>query len=285
MIGIEFASLFNAFGSKVTVIEVMGSILPGLDEEITAAMQRSLKKKGVDIITGAKVQSLKDDNGIICEYEQNTEIKTVKAQVCVLAVGRKPDYSDIGFEETGVHIEKGFIVVDDFMRTSIPNIYAIGDITGKQQLAHAASAQGMAAAAHICGQAKKIDYDIIPGCVYTHPEIAFVGLTEKQAKEKGCDIKIGRFNVAANGKAMIMGETEGFVKIISDSRTEEILGAHIMSAHATDMIGEFCALIKTEGTVEDLSETVHPHPTLSEMIMEAAHDVHGASCHKIYRKT
>lgn len=285
VIGIEFASLFNAFGSKVTVVEALDSILPGLDEEITAAMQRSLKKKGIDVITSAKVQSLKDDNGIVCEYGLNGEMRTIKAQVCVVAVGRKPDYSDMGLEGSGVHIEKGFIVVDDFMRTSLPNIYAIGDITGKQQLAHVASAQGLIAAAHICGQAKKMNYNIIPGCVYTQPEIATVGLTEKQAKERDYDVKIGRFNVAANGKSMVMGETEGFIKIISHSRTGAILGAHIMAPHATDMVGEFCAVMKAEGTVESLSDTIHPHPTVSEMIMEAAHDVHGLSCHKIYRKT
>jgi len=284
VIGIEFATLFHTFGKKVTVIEMMESILPGIDEEISASMERLLKKKGIEIVTGAKVLGLRKENGVTCEYEKNGEKKTASAETCVVAVGRKPVTADIGLEAAGVKTQGGFIEVDEAMRTSVPNIYAIGDLTGKVQLAHVASAQGLVAAANIAGGNKKMHYGIIPSCIYTHPEIASVGLTEKQAREKGLSIKLGKFPVSANGKSMVMGDAEGFVKIISEAKTGEILGAHMMAPRATDMITEFSVLMKAEGTIDELSDTIHPHPTVSEMIMEAAHDVEGLCIHAVSKK-
>lgn len=284
VIGIEFATVFNTLGKKVTVVEMLPGILPGIDEEISTAMERHLKKKGVDIVTGAKVLGLQKDNGIVCEYEKNGEKKTAAAEMCVVAVGRKPVSEGIGLEALGVKIQRGFIEVDEFMRTAVPNIYAVGDVTGKVQLAHVASEQGLVAAANIAGKSKKMRYDIIPSCIYTHPEIATVGLTEKQAAEKGYAVKAGRFPVSANGKSAVMGESVGFAKIVTEAKTGEILGAHFMAPRATDMISEISVLMKAEGTVEELADTIHPHPTVSEMIMEAAHDVDGMCLNAVSSK-
>jgi dihydrolipoamide dehydrogenase len=284
VIGIEFATLFNTLGKKVCVVEMMENILPGIDEEIASSMERLLKKKGIEIVTGAKVLGLRRENGVACEYEKNGEKKTAYAEACVVAVGRKPVTADIGLESAGVKTERGFIQVDETMKTSVPNIYAIGDLTGKVQLAHVASAQGLVAAANIAGEKKKMRYDIVPSCIYTHPEIASVGITEKQAREKGLDVKLGKFPVSANGKSMVMGDSDGFVKIVTEAKTGEILGAHMMAPRATDMITEFSVLMKAEGTIDELIDTIHPHPTVSEMIMEAAHDTEGLCIHAVSKK-
>lgn len=284
VIGVEFAALFNMLGKKVTIIEMLDSILPGSDEEIASSMERSLKKKGIEIITGARVLGFGKETGVFCEYEKNKEKKKVKASICMVAVGRKPVTEDIGLESINLQTKRGFIQTDEYMRTAVPNIYAIGDITGKVQLAHVASAQGLVAAANIAGENKKMCCEIIPACIYTNPEIAYVGLTEKQAREKGYEVKVGRFPVSANGKSMVVGEAEGFVKIITEAKMGEVLGAHIMAPRATDMIAELCVLMKSEGTVEELKDTIHPHPTVSEIIMEAAHDTDGLSCHIASKK-
>lgn len=284
VIGIEFSTFFHIMRKKVTVIEMLDGILPGMDEEISSFVERLLKKRGIEIITGAKVLGFQKEAGIICKYEKNSSKKLAQAEMCLVAVGRKPVTADIGLENVGLLTQRGFLQVDEHMRTSIPNIYAIGDITGKAQLAHVASAQGLVAAANIAGKNKRMRYEIIPSCIYTNPEIASVGLTEKQAREKGHSIKIGHFPVSANGKSMVMGESEGFVKIITDDMTGEVLGAHMIAPRATDMISEFSVLMKSEGTVEELADTVHPHPTVSEMIMEAAHDVTDLCCHTVFKK-
>ena len=177
-------------------------------------------------------------------------------------------------------MNRGFVEVDEYLRTNIPNIFAIGDITGKIQLAHVASVQGLVAAHNASGESKVMRYNIVPACIYTNPEIASVGLTEAQAKDKGYELKIGRFNVAGNGRSMVMQASDGFVKIITDAKTGEILGAHIMSPRATDMISEIAVAMKSEATIEEVADTIHPHPTVSEIIMEAAHDVEGLCCHK-----
>jgi dihydrolipoamide dehydrogenase len=280
VIGIEFASLFNALGKKVTVIEMLPKILGNVDDDITQRTHTLLKKQGIDIFTSAKVTKI--EKGVTVYFEMDGETKSVKAQTCVVAIGRSPVTSEIGLEALGLKMNRGFVEVDERMKTNVDGIYAIGDITGKAQLAHVASEQGLVAAHNIAGQDKRMRYDVIPACIYTRPEIASVGITEAAAKEKGINVKTGSFLPAANGKSMIAGEQSGIVKVVTDADTGEILGAHLMCHRATDMIAEVCAAMRAEGTIEELSDTVHPHPTVSEMIMEAAHDVHAMCVHKVY---
>ncbi len=279
VIGIEFASLFNALGKKVTVIEMLPKILGNVDDDITQRTHTLLKKQGIDIFTSAKVTKI--EKGGTVYFEMDGETKSVKAQTCVVAIGRSPVTSEIGLEALGLKMNRGFVEVDERMKTNVDGIYAIGDITGKAQLAHVASEQGLVAAHNIAGQDKRMRYDVIPACIYTRPEIASVGITEAAAKEKGINVKTGSFLPAANGKSMIAGEQSGIVKVVTDADTGEILGAHLMCHRATDMIAEVCAAMRAEGTIEELSDTVHPHPTVSEMIMEAAHDVHAMCVHKV----
>ncbi|WP_227762091.1 dihydrolipoyl dehydrogenase [Zhaonella formicivorans] len=281
VIGMEFATLFAALGKKVTVIEMMPSILPGVDRDIVRMLSQILQKKGVELVTSARVTSLQGGKTIKVNYEQSGQVKSATGACCVISVGRKPMTAGIGLEALGVRMARSFVEVDDRLRTNIPNIYAIGDITGKMQLAHVATAQGLVAAANCAGKDEKIDYSIVPACIYTSPEIAFVGMTEEKAKEAGKAVQCGTFNVAGNGKAMIMGAKSGIVKLVTDEATGEILGAQLFAPRATDMIAELCVAMKCEGTIEELAATIHPHPTVSEVIMEAAHDVEGLCCHSM----
>ena len=217
---------------------------------------------------------------MVCHYEKNGKTLVAKGEVCVIAIGRKANTGNIELETVEIKHGSGFISVDERMLTGEDNVYAVGDITGKAQLAHVASSQGIVAAQNIAGQDKKMKYNIIPSCIYTSPEIAYVGLDEKSAKNNGYDVAIGQFFVSGNGKSMIMGEKSGMVKLITESRTGEILGAQIMAPRATDIISEICAAMKAESTIEELEDTIHPHPSISEMIMEAAHDVSGLCIHK-----
>jgi dihydrolipoamide dehydrogenase len=276
VIGVEFATLYSTLGIDVTIIEMMPEILPPIDAEIAAMMHAELKKKGVTIHVGARVEKI--EPGITVTFDKGGSQK-VTADKCIVAIGRRPVTDGLNLDAIGVKQERGFVVVDDHLRTNVPNIYAIGDVTGKLQLAHVASAQGLVAAANIAGNTEKMRYDIVPSCVYCEPEIAAVGLTEAQAKDKGYDIAIGRFAVPTNGRSMIMGCTAGTVKIITDKATGEILGCHMMAPRATDMIGEVCTAMRAEGTIEELADTIHAHPTVSEVIMEAAHDVEGMCVH------
>lgn len=278
VIGIEFATLFNTLGKKVTVVEMLPNIMNGMDLDICNSMKAILQKRGIDIYTNAKVVEIKDGLEVVFEYEGKQ--LSAMGEICVMAVGRRPDTKDIGLEELGINMNRGFVQVDEYLRTNIPNIYAIGDITGKIQLAHVASAQGLVAAHNATGENKVMHYNIVPACIYTNPEIASVGLTEAQARDKGLDIKIGTFNVNGNGRSMVMQVSDGFAKIITDAKTGEILGGHIMGPRATDMIAEIAVAMKAEATIEELADTIHPHPTVSEIIMEAAHDVEGLCCHK-----
>lgn len=276
VIGIEFAGIFSMLGKKVTVIEMLPNILGGMDAELSAACAKVLQRQGVEVITNAKVLELKKG---LCIYEHGGKKSQVEAEQVIVATGRIPVTAGLGLEAVGVKMQRGFVMVDDTMHTSVLNIYAIGDITGKLQLAHVASAQGLVAAANIAGKDDVMQYDVIPSCVYTSPEIAAVGLTEEQAREKGYRYKVGRFSVSHNGKATVMGESTGFVKLITQEDTGELLGAHIMAPRATDIIAELCVLKRSEGTIDELARTIHPHPTVSEMVMEAAHDVEGMSSH------
>lgn len=283
VIGIEFATLFATLGKPVTVIEMMPSILPGADADIVRTCMRVLKKKKVAIVNNAKVTKLEGGETVTVTYELNGQEKTASGACCVVSVGRKAETRGIGLEELGIEFNRNFIVIDDHCRTNIENIYAIGDITGKIQLAHVASAQGLTAAANAAGGDETIDYDVVPSCIYTSPEIAFVGVSEDKAKAQGIEYKVGTFNVAGNGRAMVMGENLGLVKLISDMEGK-LIGAQLMAPRATDMIAELAAVMKLGGSVKDVADTIHPHPTVSECVMEAAHDWEGLCCHAIPKR-
>ncbi|MCD8241960.1 MAG: dihydrolipoyl dehydrogenase [Lachnospiraceae bacterium] len=284
VIGMEFATLFAALGVKITVLEMMPSILPGVDEDIVSLLSAGLAKKGVRILTEAKVLALQGGATTAVRYEKDGKENVQEADACIVCIGRRPCTSKVGLEKLGIRMNRAFVDVDDSLRTSIPNIYAIGDITGKLQLAHTASAQGLVAAACCAGQKKTMRYDIIPACVYCDPEIAYVGLSEKKLKEQGRAYTTGSFPEAGKGSSVIMDCTTGFAKILSDPDTGEILGAQIMAPRATDMIGEIAAVMRCEGTIEELADTIHPHPTVSEILMEAAHDTEGLCCHAMPKK-
>lgn len=276
VIGVEFAMLFSQLNVPVTILELTEALLPGMDADIAQAVRSMLEGRGVKVETGAHVQRFEGQH---VYYECAGKHQSAEAEGILVCTGRRPCTSGIGLESVGVRMTRGYVEIDPYMRTNIPTIYAIGDITGKLQLAHTASAQGATAAA-ACAEKPHpgIRYDRIPSCVYTSPEIACVGLTEAQAREKGRDVQIGRFAVAGNGKSLIMNESEGFAKLVSDARTGEILGCQLFAPHATDMIAEIAAVMNCEGTLDELSFTVHPHPTVSEILMEAAHDTEGLSC-------
>lgn len=280
VIGIEFATLFGSLGKKVTVIEMLSGIMgPAVDSDISGTMIKLLRRKRVDIHVNAKVLAIKD--GLCVSYEEKGEVKEACGEMIVVAVGRKPSTSGMGLEELGIQTERGFIQVDEHLETSVPGIYAIGDITGKLQLAHVASAQGLVAAANAAGRLAVMDYDVVPSCIYTNPEVACIGLTEEQAREKGFEVKTGRFVTAGNGKSMVMGESNGFVKILADAGTGKILGAHLLCSRATDMIAEIAVAMKAGAGVDGIADTIHPHPTVSEIIMEACHDADHMCVHNI----
>ena len=286
VIGIEFATFLNTLGSDVTVVEMMPGILAGIDEEIAMAQQRKLEKRGVKFYLNSKVTGFdKSDSGSVCNFEYESKPMATAADIIIMAAGRRANTADLNLEQIGVKSERGFITVDDSCRTTVDNIYAIGDANGKVMLAHAASHQGIIAAENCAFNAsKKADFTLVPSCVYTEPEIAVVGKNEKKAQQEGIQYKVGRFDVSVNGKSMVMGEVEGFIKIISDEKTGEILGMQIYAPHATDMISEATASIKLESTVAELGSTIHPHPTVNEIVMEAAHDSLDHCAHKVKNK-
>lgn len=282
VIGIEFATLLSALGCKVTVLEAMPDILPGVDARITALTAKALKKKKVDIITGAKVLRIAPDKTV--SYELDGERREVRSDICAICTGRRPATAGIGLEAVGINTERGYIATDEHMRTSVPGIYAIGDITGRQQLAHVASAQGLVAAAGCAGKDESMDYGVVPACIYTRPEIACVGLSEGAAREKGINVKIGSFDVAGNGRATVIGERVGLALIVTDADTDAILGAQIMAPHATEMITEIAVAMRCGMKAHELARVIHPHPTVSEVIMDAAHDAEGLCCHSVPRR-
>ena len=283
VIGMEFATLFASLGKKVTIIEMMPEILPGCIPEITSKLKASMKKKGVEFILGAKVVEIV--KGRTVKFEKDGKVDERTSSAVIVCAGRKPMTRDCGLETIGLETDRrGFIAVDEHLRTAVDGVYAIGDITGKIQLAHVASAQGMVAAANCAGQDKTMRYDRVPACIYTSPEIAWVGLSEEAAKQQGYEPVVGSFNVAANGRSMVMNESTGLVKLISDKATGKVLGCQMMAPRATDMIAEIAAVLGHEGTVESLSEVIHPHPTVSEIIAEATHDCEGLSVNQMPHK-
>ncbi|MDR1800276.1 MAG: dihydrolipoyl dehydrogenase [Lachnospiraceae bacterium] len=283
VIGIEFATFFSQLGIDVTVLEFLPDILATLDKDAAKPVEKALKKSGVMIHTGVKVVKFeKSGKGLKTTYEDNGSEVSVESAIVIVATGRKPVTKEIGLEAAGVKVnERGFIETDLQMRTNVPGIYAIGDITGKIQLAHVASAQGIVAADVAAGLTAKIDYNAVPSCVYTTPEIAGVGLSESQAKDSGKKIKIGSFPVPANGRSIIHGATDGIAKLVIDETTGEILGAHLCAPNATEMIAGIVVAMNAEATVEELSSSIFPHPTVSEVIMEAAEDCEGMCIHKV----
>lgn len=284
VIGIEFATVMNAFGVDVSIVEMMPEILAGIDGEMASAMRDILTKKGVRIHLNAKVSEIKKDGRLSVSYVQDGKTETEQGEIVILSTGRRPMSANLGLEQLGIKMERGFVCVDDYCRTNIPNIYAVGDVNGRVMLAHAASHQAMAAAHNCLGETmKKADFTLVPSCVYTTPEIASVGLTEEKARAKGYKVKIGKFDAVGNGKSLVVGDTRGFAKLVSDAETGEILGMQLLCSRATDMIGEGLAAIKLESTVEEIADAIHPHPTVNEMIMEAAHMTTGHCAHSVKR--
>lgn len=280
VIGMEFATLFSSLGVKVTVLEMLPDILPGVDARLSALLRRSLKRRRVDIINNARVTEI----GSTVRYEVDGEPRTVQAERCAVCTGRRPQTQGIGLEAVGVRTQRGHVCVNDRMETSVPGIYAVGDITGGPQLAHAASAQGLVAAANCAGLERSMQGRAVPACVYTRPEIACVGLDEQTARAQGRQVRTGVFDVAGNGRCAVMNERLGLCVVVADAQSDELLGAQIMAPRATDLIAEVAAVMRLHGTAEDLANTIHPHPTVSEIVMEAAHDVSGLCCHALPRK-
>jgi dihydrolipoamide dehydrogenase len=251
-----------------------------MDEDASAVMADILTHKGVEIHVNAKVTEIKDGPTVV--YDENGKIGEASGDMVIVAIGRRPVTRDMGLEAAGVKVsDRGFVEVNDMLQTSVPNIYAIGDITGKVQLAHVASAQGCVAAANCAGGSKTMSYNIVPSVIYSNPEVAAVGITEAEARDKGMNVKTGFFSAAGNGRSVILGSTDGFIKLVTEASTGEILGATIVAPHASDMIAEIAVAMKSEATVEEIADTVHPHPSVSEIIMEAAHDVEKLSVHKM----
>src|SRR5690606_21226654 len=282
VIGIEWASMLHDFGVEVTVLEYASTILPTEDHEISKEMQRLLKKKGVKIVTGAKVlpETLEKGDGITIQAEKNGETKSFSAEKMLVSVGRQANVENIGLENTEIVLEKGYIETNEFFQTKESHIYAIGDVIGGLQLAHVASHEGIFAVEHIAGEnPAPIDYSLVSKCVYSSPEVASVGFTEEEAKEKGYTVKKGKFSFRAIGKALVFGESDGFVKLVVDEATDDLLGVHMIGPHVTDMISEAGLARVLDATPWEVAHTIHPHPTLSEAIGEAALAVDGKAIH------
>lgn len=281
-IGVEFAYFYNAFGCKVTIIEMMPQILPLEDEEVVKALTANFKKSGITIATNAKVSGVNASaKDVTVSYTIDGAEKSVTGEVALMAIGFSGQTGNLGLEEVGVAVEKSFINVDRRnYSTNVPGIYAIGDVIGAPLLAHVASAEGITCIEHIAGKSPHpVNYNNIPGCTYCQPQVGSVGMTEKQARENGYDVAVGRFPFRPLGKAVAVGETEGFVKLVVDKKYGEILGAHILGSEATDLIAELVAARALESTVHHLMKIVHAHPTFTEAVMEAAADALGEAIH------
>jgi len=281
-VGCEFADVFNAFGSQVTLVEVLPNILPLEDADCSKEVERAFKKRKMDVLTSAKISNVKvGKDSVSMTIEAGGEKKEVKADVVLVAAGRAPNIEEIGLKEQGVQLtDRGFIKINELMETSVKGLYAIGDVAGPPMLAHKGEREGVVVAEVIAGKHPHLfDYTNVPGATYCHPEVASVGLTEQQCKDKKLDYKVGRFNFSANGRARTSGETEGFVKIIRGAKYGEILGAHIVGSHATELIHELIVARTNEYTVEEVDLAIHAHPTLSEAIAEASLDSLGKMIH------
>lgn len=283
VIGIEWASMLNDFGVEITVLEYADRIIPTEDADISKEMQKILSKKGITFVTSAKVlpETLETSEGSVkISAEYKGEEKTFSAEKMLVSVGRQANVEGIGIENTDIVVDKGFIQVKNTFQTKESHIYAIGDVIGGLQLAHVASHEGISAVEHIAGQkTHPIDYNLVSRCIYSNPEAASVGITEQQAKEQGFDVKVGKFSFKGIGKALVFGESDGFVKIIADKETDDILGVHMIGPHVTDMISEAGLAMVLDATPWEIASTIHPHPTLSEVMGEAALAVEGKAIH------
>ncbi|MGQ9366092.1 dihydrolipoyl dehydrogenase [Azospirillum sp. A39] len=280
-IGIEFASFYNALGAKVTVVEVMDRILPVEDEEISGLARKAFEKQGMRIITGAKAGNLrKSADSVTVAVEAKGKTEDITVDRVIVAVGISPNTENLGLETTKVKLDRGHIVTNGMCETDEPGVYAIGDVTGAPWLAHKASHEGVICVEHIAGKhPHPLDVRMIPGCTYSHPQIASVGLSEAKAKEKGYQVKVGRFPFIGNGKAIALGEPEGLVKTVFDAKTGELLGAHMIGAEVTEMIQGYTVAKTMETTEAELMHAVFPHPTLSEMMHESVLDAYGRAIH------
>lgn len=282
VIGVEWASMLRDFDVDVTIMEYADRILPLEDKDLSKAMEKALKKKGINIITGSKLlpETLSTESGLSISAQENGTTKEYKAEKMLVSVGRDANTSGIGLENTDIEIKGGFIRVNEFFQTKESHIYAIGDCIGGMQLAHVASHEGIKAVEHIAGlKPEPIQYDFIPRCIYSSPEAASVGITEEEAKKRGHKVKVGKFPFQALGKALVFGETEGFAKIISDEETDDLLGVHMIGPHVTDMISEAGLALVLNATAWEVASSIHPHPSLSEVIGEAALAVDGLALH------
>ena len=285
-VGVEFASIFRSYGSEVTVIELLPRLVPGEDEAISTELERAFKKRGVKVMTGAKVTAAKAGGGGVDIDVQSGEGKSQKLnfELLLVATGRGPVTEGLGADKLGIKMDRGYIVVDQLFKTSVPGISAIGDVITMggphYQLAHVSSMEGIVLAERIAGHTvQPINYDHVPRCTYTEPEIGSVGLTEAQAREQGHEVRTGMFPFRALARARMAGETDGFVKIVAEKKYDEILGVHIIGPRATELVAEAVMALRMEVTVEELIKTIHAHPTMSEAVGEAAHAAHGAAIH------
>ena len=280
-IGVEFAYFYNSIGTEVTIVEFMPNVVPVEDEEVSKQLERSFKKSGINIMTSSEVTKVDTSGkGVKATVKTPKGVETLEADIVLSAVGIKSNIENIGLEDVGIAVDRDKILVNKYYQTNIPGYYAIGDVTPGQALAHVASAEGILCVEKIAGHhVEALDYGNIPGCTYCSPEIASVGLTEKQAKEKGYEVKIGKFPFSASGKASAGGNKDGFVKVIFDAKYGEWLGCHMIGAGVTDMIAEAVLGRKLETTGHEVLKTVHPHPTMSEAVMEAVADAYGEVIH------
>jgi dihydrolipoamide dehydrogenase len=282
-VGVEFASIFHRFGTKVTILEMLPRAVPLEDEEISAELEKSFRRQGIAIETQAKVEkATKTANGVAVSYTgADGKSQAVEAETLLVAVGRSPNTQGVGLEKTRVKLERGFVKVDQYMQTDEPGVYAVGDIVANSPLlAHVGSMEGIVAVTHAAGKpVEPINYTQVPNCTYCEPEISSVGLTERQAREAGHKVRVGKFPFAGNSKAGILGAREGFVKMVCDEKYGELLGVHMIGPRVTELVAEATVALCLEGTALDLSRTIHPHPTLSEAMMEAAHAVEGMAIH------
>jgi dihydrolipoamide dehydrogenase len=280
-IGIEFAYFFNAMGTDVTIVEYLDRIVPAEDEEVSKQLEKSFKKSGIKIMTNSEVTRVDTSGaGVKVMIKASKGEETLNSDIVLSAVGIKSNIENLGLEEVGIAVDKDKIMVNDFYQTNLPYYYAIGDVTSGQALAHVASAEGILCVEKIAGHhVEPIDYGNIPGCTYCFPEVASVGLTEAQAKDKGLEIKVGKFPFSASGKAQAGGTIEGFVKVIFDAKYGEWLGCHMIGVGVTDMIAEVVLGRKLETTGYEVLKTIHPHPTMSEAVMEAVADAYDEVIH------
>jgi len=282
-VGVEFASVYARFGCETTIIEFMPRIVPVEDEEVSKELARSFKKRGIKIETGIKLEKLtKSKTGVKAtgKNDKGADV-TFEAEMFLVAVGRMPYLENLGLENTKVKVsERGTVEVNEYCETGEPNVFAIGDVIATPWLAHLASKEGILVVERIAGKkVEPINMRLVPNCTYCDPEVASVGLTEAKAREEGYDVKVGKFPFSASGKARILGETDGFVKIVSEKKYDEVLGVHIIGAHATELLAEACVAMSLETTADELGRTIHAHPTVSESVMEAAEGVHDLTIH------